>query len=194
MRKLNRTIVEKLFPSHIYERGLAYYNRGRVHGLSFDKQKEVWFAEVSGTQDYYVEVDLSEMQVGRVKTYCECPAFEMYDTCKHLAAMMLQISDETSIPEVKIADFMEGIIDSAPLSLNVMSDRVPMKVEYYLTFERSNKVWLELKTGVDHCYVVRNIRELLEHVLQEERHYFTNKFSYEPERSEERRVGKGCCC
>ena len=181
MRKLNRTIVEKLFPSHIYERGLAYYNRGRVHGLSFHKQKEVWFAEVSGTQDYYVEVDLSEMQVGRVKTYCECPAFEMYDTCKHLAAMMLQISDESSIPEVKIADFMEGIIDSAPLSLNVMSDRVPMKVEYYLTFERSNKVWLELKTGVDHCYVVRNIRELLEHVLQEERHYFTNKFSYEPE-------------
>src|SRR5699024_8817643 len=126
-------------------------------------------------------VMLVDMHVGSVKRNCECPSFEMYDTCKHLAAMMLQISDKSSIPEVKIADFMEGIIDSAPLSLNVMSDRVPMKVEYYLTFERSNKVWLELKTGVDHCYVVRNIRELLEHVLQEERHYFTNKFSYEPE-------------
>src|SRR5699024_12834526 len=109
---LNGIIVEKFVRAHNNERRLTYNNRGRVHGLSFYKQKEVWFAEVSGTQDYYVEVDLSEMQVGRVKTYCECPAFEMYDTCKHLAAMMLQISDESSIPEVKIDDIMEGIIDN----------------------------------------------------------------------------------
>lgn len=184
MRKLNRTIVERLFPSNIYERGLTYYNRDRVHGLSFNKQSEVWFAEVAGTNDYYVEIDLSAMHTGRIKTFCECPAFEMYDTCKHLVATMLKISDESRMPKVTGATtsaFIEGIIGGTPPSLNVMSNKVPMKVQYILTFERSDKVWLELKTGIDHCYVVRNARELLEHVLEGEEHYFTNKFSYDPE-------------
>lgn len=185
MRRLNRTIIEKLFPAHIYERGFGYYNRNRVHGLSFNKQTEVWFAEVSGTQDYYVEVDLSAMDEGRIKTFCECPAFEMYDTCKHLVAVMLEVSDKAIEPKIskrETAKFMEGIINTAPPSLQVVSDKVPMKVEYILSFESwSNKIWLELKTGVGHCYVVRNVRDLLENVLHEEEHFFTSKFTYDPE-------------
>lgn len=183
MKKINRHAIEKLFPAHIYARGLNYYNAGRVHGLSYNKQKEVWFAEVSGTSDYYVEVDLSEMNTGRVKTYCDCPAFEMYDTCKHLVAVMLQFADETKtshITEATTSAFIEGVIGGVQTSSNIMSDKIPMKVQYVITFERANKVWLELKTGVDHCYVVRNIRELLEHVLDDESHYFTHKFSYDP--------------
>lgn len=171
MKKLNRTMIEKLFAPHIYERGLTYYNRDRVQGLSFNKQKEVWFAEVAGTQDYYVEVDVSNMESGTLKTYCECPAFEMYDTCKHLVALLLEVVDQTSensFPTLTAANtsaFIEGIISGTPESLNVMSDKEPMVVHYILTFERTNKVWLEIKTGIDHHYVVRNIRELLENIL-----------------------------
>src|SRR5690625_7679567 len=100
MGTLNRTIIEKLFPPHIYERGLVYYNRNRVHGLSFNKQTDKWFAEVSGTQDYYVEVDLSAMKEGSIKAYCECPAFEMYNSCKHLAAVMLEVADRATDPKL----------------------------------------------------------------------------------------------
>ncbi|HLR73605.1 MAG TPA: DEAD/DEAH box helicase [Pseudogracilibacillus sp.] len=184
MGTLTRTMIEKLFPVHIYERGLVYYNRNRVHGLSFNKQTDKWFAEVSGTQDYYVEVDLSTMKEGSIKAYCECPAFEMYNSCKHLVAVMLEVADKATEPKISkrvTSQFMEGIIQTASPTINVISDKVPMKVEYVLTFERwTDKIWLELKTGVDHCYVVRNVRELLEHVLQDEEHFFTNKFTYNP--------------
>lgn len=187
MKKLNRTMIEKLFAPHIYERGLTYYNRDRVQGLSFNKQKEVWFAEVAGTQDYYVEVDVSNMESGTLKTYCECPAFEMYDTCKHLVALLLEVVDQTSensFPTLTAANtsaFIEGIISGTPESLNVMSDKEPMVVHYILTFERTNKVWLEIKTGIDHHYVVRNIRELLENILNKGEHFFTKKFTYDPD-------------
>src|SRR5699024_6932818 len=184
MGTLNRVMIEKLFPAHIYERGLVYYNRNRVQGLSFNKQTDKWFAEVSGTQDYYVELDLSAMKEGSIKAYCECPAFEMYNSCKHLVAVMLEVADKATEPNLSkrvISQFMEGIIQTVPPAINVISDKVPMKVEYILAFERwSDKIWLELKTGVDHCYVVRNVRELLEHVLQGEEHFFTNKFTYTP--------------
>src|SRR5699024_10793451 len=86
---------------------------------------------------------------------------------------------EPKISKRVTSQFMEGIIQTASPTINVISDKVPMKVEYVVTFERwTDKIWLELKTGVDQCYVVRNVRELLEHVLQGKEHFFTNKFTY----------------
>src|SRR5699024_3892458 len=98
MGTLTRTMIEKLFQVHIYERGLVYYSRNRVHGLSLNKQTDKWFAEVSGTQDYYVEVHLRTMKEGSIKAYCECPAFEMYNSCKHLVAVMLEVADKATEP------------------------------------------------------------------------------------------------
>lgn len=184
MKKINRQQIKELFPYRIYERGLVYYNANRVQGLSYNKQKEVWFAEVEGTSDYYVEVDFAKITSGRIRTFCECPAFEMYDTCKHLVAVMFEIADQDEIPKVTEAEtlsFMEGIFDQTSLPSQVMSNKVPMKVQYVLKLERSNKIWLEIKTGIEHLYVVRHVRELLEHIFDCEKHYFTHKFTYYPE-------------
>lgn len=185
MKKIiNREKIKELFPFHIYERGLVYYHAGRVHGLSFNKQTHVWFAEVEGTHDYYVEVDVGKLHSGKVRTFCECPAFDMYYKCKHLVAVMLDIADQSESPKITEAtttSFMEGIFDQTPPFSHVMTDKMPMKVQYLLKFERSHKVWLEIKTGLEHLYVVRNVRELLDHVLHDEEHYFTHKFTYRPE-------------
>ena len=184
MKKINQHVIEKLFPSHIYARGLNYYHGGRVHGLSYNRQKEIWFAEVRGTDNYYVEVDLSEMNNGRIQTYCDCPAFDMYESCKHLVAVMLQFAEETNLPhhtEATTSAFIEGIISGVQTSPNIMSDKIPMQIQYVITFERTNKIWLELKTGIDHCYVVRSIRDLLDHVLDDEPYFFTQKFTYDPD-------------
>src|SRR5699024_9397761 len=99
MGTLTRTMIEKLFPVHIYERGLVYYNRNRVHGLSFNKQTDKWFAEMSGTQDYYVEVDLSTMKEGSIKVYCKRQEFDLYTSCKQLVAVMLYVTAKVSEAE-----------------------------------------------------------------------------------------------
>src|SRR5699024_12687662 len=43
----------------------------------------VWTASVTGSIDYFVEINLVELNKGTVKAYCECPAFVTYGTCKH---------------------------------------------------------------------------------------------------------------
>jgi len=139
---------------------------------------------VEGTSDYYVEIDFSKMDSGRIQTYCECPAFEMYDSCKHLAAVMLEIADRHEIPQITEAEtvsFMEGIFEDTLPPSQIMDDKLPMNVQYLLKFERSSKIWLEIKTGIDHLYVVRHMRDLLAHIFDGEEHYFTHKFTYHPE-------------
>src|SRR5699024_8097020 len=58
--------------------------------------------------------------------------------------------------------------------------KVPMEIEYTLKFNYDNTVWLEWRTGIDHRYVVKNIRDFLDHVLYGEAHFFTKKFTYHP--------------
>src|SRR5699024_5292786 len=85
--------IQQLFSPKIYERGLQYYHLNRVHGLSFNKNSGAWFAEVEGTSSYYVEVDMSKIDQGTIKPYCECPNFSVYHTCKHVVAVLLEVSD-----------------------------------------------------------------------------------------------------
>src|SRR5690625_3957257 len=110
---IHRHQIEKLFEQRVYERGLAYYQNNRVHGLSLNKNDETWFAEVEGTEDYYVEINLSELSNGKIISYCECPAFDTYHSCKHLVAVLLAMADQPVTregTEQMTSDFMEGIM------------------------------------------------------------------------------------
>ena len=186
MKIISQNQIQRLFPRHIYERGLLYYKGNRVIGLSYNRHEEAWFAEVRGSEPYYVEIDLTKLNEGRIRTFCECPAFDTYQACKHLVAVMLKIADHEPHRTWEAKDtqeFMEAILSSQRQAPSILSvDRTPMKVEYYLKLDQAKKIWLEIKTGVDHCYVIRNVREFLDHVLENESHFFTKKFSYEPDR------------
>lgn len=182
MKKIKRNTIQHLFPHHIYERGLTYYLEDRVKELSYNRNMETWFAHVQGSKEYYAEVHLDEMHTGKIKTYCACPAFEQYKTCKHLVAVLLEIADQQTtinkVDEQTTARFLDGIL-SANQSASILK-RLPMKVEYYIKVD-FEKIWLEIKTGIKHCYIIRNVREFLSNVLQHKEHFFTNKFSYDPE-------------
>lgn len=183
MKIINRNVIQRLFPLHIYERGLKYYHEDRVRGLSYNRHEEAWFAEVEGTEDYYVDIQFNEINDGKVKTYCECPAFDSYKSCKHIVAVLLKISDQrvpNRFDEKITTQFLDGIL-SSQRSTHFEMEKIPMMVEYYVKLEHNNKIWLELKTGVEHRYVIRNVREFLEHVLNNEAHFFTNRFSFDPE-------------
>lgn len=83
--------MKKHFAPHIYERGLTYFNNDRVMGLSYDKNNESWIAHVAGTEDYYVDIQLGNLERGSINTYCECPAFDTYGSCKHIVAVLLAV-------------------------------------------------------------------------------------------------------
>ena len=183
MKTINRNQVESLFPKHIFDRGFDYYVKNRVQGLSYNRNKESWFAEVEGTSMYYVEIDLSNLDNGKIIPYCDCPAFDTYHSCKHIAAVLLEMADQKQ--ELQLSDrttgaFMDGLLSNATDSIDVLTDKMPMQVEYVLKLDYDSKVWLEWKTGVTHRYVVRNIREFLENLEERELHFFTKKFTFDP--------------
>src|SRR5699024_9784201 len=104
-------------------------------------------------------------------------------TCKHIVAVLLEIADQKQY--VPLSDhitsaFMDGLLINSEEDIHVLSDKVPMHVEYTLKLDYNHKVWLEWKTGVDHYYVVRNVREFLYHVMEQEPHFFTKKFTFDP--------------
>lgn len=185
MKTITKRQIEGLFPEQVYERGFKYYKNNRVHGLSYNTHDESWFAQVSGSEDYYVQVDLSELEKGRIIPFCECPAFDTYHTCKHLAAVLLEMADhepQGDLPDYVTDRFMDGLLSGMETDVAVLSDRLPMQIEYIVKMTYDDKIWLEWKTGVEHRYVVRNVREFLDDVLYHRAHVFTKKFTYEPER------------
>lgn len=176
--------VKEVFPKEIYERGRTYYEEGRVVTLYYDEEFERWVAEVEGTELYETEIEVGNLHVGRVGLYCECPAFSTYKSCKHLVAVMLEIADQTAFYTQVTPDetdrLLENILSFKRPSPYVHVAKTQMQVEYTLRLDDWNKVWIECKTGVTHRYVIRHMREFLWNVLNDEEHFFTKKFSYDP--------------
>lgn len=77
---MNEEQVRQVYSEVIFERGLNYFNEGRV--LSAIKLREKMFGEVIGTDRYRTEVDLDNLE-----SRCSCP----YGiNCKHGVALLLQ--------------------------------------------------------------------------------------------------------
>ncbi|MEJ8776969.1 DEAD/DEAH box helicase [Pseudogracilibacillus sp. ICA-222130] len=185
-QKLTHTNIQQLFSPKIYERGLQYYHLGRVHGLSFNKNSDAWFAEVEGTSSYYVEVDMNHIDQGTIKPYCECPNFAVYHTCKHIVAVLLEISDQEkeaikAMNRATAEHFIQNVSQYELHDTSYVLNKIPMKIAYEINVEYTGKIWLQIKTGTDHLYVVHQIRDLLYHALHGEEHFFTKKFSFRPE-------------
>lgn len=189
--------IKRLFRKEIYQRGLKYFQNGQVMNLSYDLNNDVWTAQVIGTTTYYVEIDLKHIKQGKVQVYCDCPAFATYESCKHNVAVLLAIVHEqervSSMANVDTSSvdqreeewtkqFTEVVkqMEQTELTTDVLSTKQPMHVEYELIWSYEQYFYLELKTGIDHRYVVRDIPELLEAVFSNETYFFTHKFQYRP--------------
>ncbi len=85
-----------MFPTPVFNRGVAYYKNDQVEDLLFDINHHVWTASVHGTEAYFVEVNLTNFENGSIRAYCDCPAFDTYDTCKHIVAVLLSVADQTA--------------------------------------------------------------------------------------------------
>lgn len=87
------TSFENNIGNKILERGKAYYEDRHVESLE-KVEKGIWSATVIGSDDYFVEIELSKR--GEVIHYqCDCPYDG--DLCKHVVAVMYAVRDEQTI-------------------------------------------------------------------------------------------------
>ena len=78
-----------LFRTHILERGLDYYESRAIKSL---KQTEKGYeATVEGTEEYHVEIEISDNRV--YDMFCDCPYAEDGNYCKHMAAVLYEITE-----------------------------------------------------------------------------------------------------
>ena len=80
---------ESLFARHILERGYDYYCMNAVENL--DISEDLIRADVSGTEDYEVEISLEDGEI--TDMYCSCPYAEDGRNCKHMAAVLYEWED-----------------------------------------------------------------------------------------------------
>lgn len=186
MENINDTDIKKMFSPQVFERGVTYFKNDHVSDLAYDINNEVWTATVHGSHAYFVEVNLHNIKKGSIRAYCDCPAFDTYDTCKHIVAVLLSVSNNTLNKPPKIDykttnQFISAITSTRRNESDFLPDRIPMHVEYYLKWSFDQNLYIELKTGEGRCFVVRDAYELLENALNNEEHYFTKTFTYNPE-------------
>ncbi len=192
--------IKKITGPTFYQRGKQYYETGKVYGLAHNSAIRSWRAVVTGTHDYEVRVFFFEDD--DLEATCECPAYESYYSCKHIAAVLIAIR-EWAIKEAAPASSEPAISPSKVMTTHdrLFTSRLyesfrqkrenrysgqgkkTLNIEYILhiqTLLGSKNLGLELKLGENYSYVIKNIRELLEHIQQQKPYRFSKKFSYDP--------------
>ena len=80
---------KKLFAIHILERGYDYYCDDAVENMEISE--DIIRADVIGSEDYEVEISLSNGEV--TDMYCSCPYALDGRNCKHMAAVLYEWSE-----------------------------------------------------------------------------------------------------
>ncbi|MFT8311723.1 MAG: DEAD/DEAH box helicase [Sporolactobacillus sp.] len=192
MIQLTEKIIKDYFSPTIYQRGYNYYLEGRVESLYYDSNTDSWEAEIEGTEQYVVDVCFE----GRSLIYdCDCPAAEQFSTpCKHVAAVLLEIKEEQE-EGMRVSgyhmiarlnkDLTGQLIDTFSRVQQKEYDRQHadrkqvMQTEWTIGLH-SSWITLQMKTGTKRLYVVKNIRDFITAVLNQDSYTFTKKFSYSP--------------
>ena len=189
--------VKAHFNPTFFKRGYDYYNNFRVHNLKRNRKLHLWEANVLGSKyDYDVLIHTEHP----FKDYsCDCPAFSDYGTCKHVAAVMLElvekfedsgmkqpgqmVSQEAEWSQVFV-NHLKAMRQKQIFQQTASTDRVPLMVEYFVHIQHSYysgfHLMLDLKIGEKRTYVVKSIDQLLKHIDRHDTLTFTTKFSYDP--------------
>ncbi|ALX49770.1 helicase SNF2 [Lentibacillus amyloliquefaciens] len=190
MKKIQDMNIQKMFSDVVYKRGLKYYNRDLVSNLIYDRNFNIWSAVVKGTDDYFVEINMADEEKGSMDVSCNCPAFDTFGPCKHIAAVMIEISNSRIDNPVKMSrdysttDWLMNSIASLteyePAS-EITLQKIPLQIDYYCRWEYEKNLLLELKVGETRPLVVKNVKDFLEDLFAGNEHYFTKTFTYNPE-------------
>lgn len=159
-----------------YEDGLNYFNENKVDKIHL-RQDEDYVEMMScvhgKTGDYQTRVELYNERLA----WCECnclPSFQQEGACKHVEGMLLKYYYEI-MPDIKRSIRGERYSQNA---LNYYEDQVikeqdleldedeKINARIKLIDEGSGSFFLGLSVGTNRFYVIRDLYEFAEHMLQ----------------------------
>ena len=91
---ITKSEIRELCGTTYYNRGRRYFEEGHVISLNRDPDfLSTWTAKVRGNRIYTVKVTLGQDDLD---ADCTCPIFNPDDLCKHVAAVLFEISGQTT--------------------------------------------------------------------------------------------------
>ncbi|GAE92739.1 DNA/RNA helicases [Gracilibacillus boraciitolerans JCM 21714] len=189
--------IRQLTGDRFYKRGYSYYKNGKVYGLSYNPENHSWRGLVKGTKIYTVRIYFTNEMM--IDTTCNCPAFATHDTCKHVAAVLLAITQDAqsnrkrfavdrNAQQVSVQDtdlFAKQLLYTfRDKSQHTESPQV-VETEYMLTLTKASKntqyaLTIEVKMGDKRPYVIRDIRGFLKALNSGESFKINQSFTFYP--------------
>ncbi|SDM20130.1 DEAD/DEAH box helicase [Sediminibacillus halophilus] len=190
---LDKQDIVKITGERFYKRGLDYYQKGRVHGITYNPTINAWRGQVRGTETYSVRIFFFDDD--DLEGSCDCQAYATHYTCKHIAAVLLAISKE-SWSKVRTESGQDDFVaeqvdfDFSSRMIDAFTERAPkqkqlLQVEYILQSRvnpHNSTFFLEaeVRLGTSRTYVIKDIRELLSHIKRGVPYKVTPSFTYQP--------------
>lgn len=187
MISINERSIRNLTSKGIYERGEDYYLKGNVLKIDVKtiKDNESGFEVLlikgkvksdNSNKIYDSSVSIT-MYGGIINVNCDCQAFMNYfpsvGMCKHVVAILLKyVKEKDKIITAKGSKDIQRLINS--LGIGVISSN-DVKKEINLNFIYEHKSFnsglssLELKAGESNLYVVKDIKEFIEAVINKDK-------------------------
>ncbi len=187
MLNINESILlDRVGSYSTYMKGIRYYNEGRIIKLKSNANLDYFEGIVRGNSKYTVAIKFN----GKgeiVSTDCTCPAYKKYlGDCKHIVAILQCIKDldeegklfkkdEQSISN--IIDFYRQNYEIEKVYLNLELNYEFNLSEHYNIEEAS---YLNLRIGEDRLYVVKNMKNFLNALEEEQDIEFGKHFVFSP--------------
>lgn len=184
--------ILKITGQRFYRRGVDLYKRGRVTKLTYNQVINSWRAIVKGGSHYQVSIFFFEDDDLEAK--CDCSAYQTHYTCKHIAAVLLAISNHNSaisfVPEQRTVE----LTDPFPLRMidlfetnetRLITKDTELIVHYQLEEKRHRFLKeayyeLQLKIGESQPFIVKDLPAFMKAIQFSEVHKITETFSYRP--------------
>ncbi|WP_054968517.1 DEAD/DEAH box helicase [Alicyclobacillus ferrooxydans] len=112
---VTRSQIREFCGTNYYSRGKRYYEEGRVLSVRQDETDPAqWTALVRGKRVYEVNLTINEYHL---EGDCNCPIFDPWDACKHVAAALMAIGDLTKSGNYSRPDLARSVTEpSSPLT------------------------------------------------------------------------------
>jgi SNF2 family DNA or RNA helicase len=184
--------------SIIFSRGLDMYLRNKVRRIDAEVEKEdrsgddilsinAIVQSSFGSENYEVELQINNRS-NRVKHFCHCDYSSGSERmCKHTVAVLLKwrrekesiMRQHVSFISAKTNQFIEYMRNVMTNSHNNHKE-LNVEIKYELEAHGQKNSSLELKIGEDRSYVVKNMRDFLHAVINDEELEFGKNFTFDP--------------
>lgn len=183
----------------IFARGLDMYLRNKVRRVEAEVEKNHGSGDdvllinsivqsSFGSENYEVEIEINH-RTSRIKHFCDCAYSQSSEQmCKHTVAVLLKWGREkesimrqhsflTSAKTNEFIEYMKNVMVNNHNNHRELNVEIKYEMESYGKKTSS----LELKIGEERSYVVRNMRDFLKAIINDEELEFGKNFSFDPQ-------------